>query len=36
MLPSAPANLRESFAGFGVDALQRGVELSMRDRSSKT
>jgi hypothetical protein len=33
MLPPAPANLRKPLAGFGVDALQRGVEFGMRDRS---
>src|SRR5258705_12398684 len=35
MLPSASANLRKPLAGFGVGALQRGVELGMRDRSNE-
>jgi hypothetical protein len=35
MLSSAPANLRKALAGFGIDALQRGIELGMRDRSNQ-
>lgn len=35
MLPSAPANLCQPLAGFGIDPSQRSVELGMRDRSNQ-
>jgi hypothetical protein len=36
MLPPAPANLRQPLASLWIEASQRRVELSMRDRSNET
>jgi hypothetical protein len=35
MLPPAPTNLCKALAGLWIDALQRTVELGMRDGSNE-